>query len=187
MNAIISKSKLFLGISVLASVVAFKLSPNIAIAELKNPLLTVQAQNKPNFTGTWRLNLEASKIGNRNMKSVYQKFLLTLNHKEPVLSIKQEIWQDDNKRTLVYAVTTDGRLHSLKLYGQPAIVGAKWQGNYLMMYIKRTLLEANDIQRETIRTVALLPDGKTMVAKIQVKDLPRRGYLFVGDEVWEKQ
>jgi hypothetical protein len=186
MNAIISKSKLFLGISVLASVVAFKLSPNIAIAELKNPLLTVQAQNKPNFTGTWRLNLEASRIGNRNMKSVYRKFLLTLNHKEPALSIKQEIWQDD-KRTLAYAVTTDGRFHSLKLYGQPAIAGAKWQGNYLTMYLKRTLPEANDIQRETIRTVTLLADGKTMVAKVQVKDLQRRGYLSVGDEVWEKQ
>lgn len=186
MNAIISKSKLFLGISVLASVVAFKLSPNIAIAELKKPLLTVQAQNKPNFTGTWKLNLEASRIGNRNMKFVYRKFLLTLNHKGSVLSIKQEIW-DDDKRTLAYTVTTDGRLRSLKLYDRPAIATAKWQGNYLTMYLKRTLPEANDIQRETVRTVALLPDGKTMVAKVQVKDLPTRGYLFVGDEVWEKQ
>lgn len=187
MSAIISKSKLLLGIGVLASIVAFK-SPNIAIAELKNPLLTVQAQNKPNFTGTWRLNLEASRTGNRNMKSVYRKFLLTLNHKASVLSIKQEIWQGGNKRTLAYAVNTDGRLYSLKLYERPAIAQAKWQGNYLTMYLKRTLPGANNIQQlETIRTVALLPDGETMVAKVQVKDLSRKGYLFVGDEVWEKQ
>lgn len=162
------------------------LSPNLAVAEIKESVFTSQAKGKPNFTGTWKLNTEASKTEQGEPMSNYKSFLLTLDHKEPALAIKQVI-VELGERTLIYSVTTDGKEHLSKIYDQPAIAWAKWEGNSLTMYLKRDLSQSSGRQIETIRTVTLSPDGKTMTASVKVKQLPAGQYSIVGNEVWEKQ
>jgi len=177
---------LFLGAVILFGMDAFNLLPNITVAEMKESVLTPQAQGKPNFTGTWKLNTEASKTEQGDPMSNYKSFILTLDHKEPALSIKQVI-VESGERTLIYSATTDGKEHPSKIYDQPAIAWAKWEGNSLTMYLKRDLPQSDGRQIETTRTVTLSPDGKTMTASVKVKQLPAGQYSIVGNEVWEKQ
>lgn len=141
----------------------------------------VQAQTKPDLTGTWKLNLTESKTQDGSpMSEVYESFVMTIDHKEPKLVIKQDIVQQGSHRTVSLSVTTDGKESQLKILDAPATANARWEADILTIQLKRELKEGSYI--ETIRSVKVSQDGKTMRAKVKIDPAG-----IVGDEVWEKQ
>lgn len=147
------------------------------------------SQTKPNFTGKWKMDLAASKWeGGAPMSGTYKYFMLTLDHKDPQFITKQE-FETSDARVLTYAVTTDGSEQKVKINDLPALAWAKWEGNSLKTYLKRDLsAAAAPQQRETIRTLTLSADGKTMTATVKVTLFPEgAAYPSIGNEVWIKQ
>jgi hypothetical protein len=141
----------------------------------------VQAQNKTDLTGTWKLNLTESKTQDGSpMSQLYESFVMTIDHKEPQLSIKQDIVQEGSRRTIALSVTTDGKESQSKILDAPATANAKWEGDTLTIHLKRELKEGGYV--ESIRSVKVSQDGKTMRAKVTINPSG-----IVGDEVWEKQ
>lgn len=153
------------------------------LAATTNP----KAPAKPNYTGTWKLDLETSKNGDGTpMSSSYKSFTMTIDHQEPALSIKQEI-AVPAIRTVNFSVTTDGIEHKIKINTLSAVAWSKWEGDSLKTYLKRNLIaDESPIQRETIRTLTLSPDGKRLTASVKVTELPN-GTPTTGNEVWIKQ
>jgi len=141
----------------------------------------VQAQRKPDLTGTWKLNLSKSKTQDGSLMSkLYNSFVMTIDHKEPQLKIEMNIAQEGDRRTLPITVTTDGKEIQATILNAPARASAKWDGDTLSIYLRRELAEGGYV--ESVRTVKISPDGKTMSAKVTINPAG-----ISGDEVWEKQ
>jgi hypothetical protein len=141
----------------------------------------VQAQRRPDLTGTWKLNLSKSKTQDGSlMTELYDSFVMTIDHREPQLNIEQNIVQEGSRRIVPITVTTDGKETKSKILNAPATASAKWDGDTLSISLRRELAEGGYV--ESIRTLRVSPDGKTMSAKVTINPAG-----IVGDEVWEKQ
>lgn len=164
----------------LTKIAAVVLSATITANAIEH-ISQAQAQSKPDLTGTWKLNLTKSKTQDGSpMSRTYESFVMTIDHREPQLIIKQDIVQQGSGRTIPLSVTTDGTESQSKILDALATANARWEGDTLTMHLKRELKEGGYV--ETIRSVKVSQDGKSMRAKVKINPSG-----IVGDEVWEKQ
>jgi len=69
-------------------------------------LVLAQAQSKPNFTGTWKVNNSKSDFG---PMPAPQSSTSKIDHKEPSLRIATTWVGDQGERTFEFSYTTDGK------------------------------------------------------------------------------
>jgi len=109
---------------------------------------------------------------------------------EPEIAISYDIkdTRPGGDRIHSFLVTTDGKEKPITLEGRAAIAWAKWEGDSLVVYHKRTT--GTDSNTSTKRSFMLSDDGKTLksvakfTARVNGKDAPEYG----GEtELWERQ
>ena len=111
----------------------------------------VEAQTKPNLSGTWKMNASKSKFASGGPDAITIKF----DHQEPKLQEVLTLSTSQGERTINLNFTTDGKEIANQFGNNDAKGTAKWEGNALV-----TELKSGD--RYFRRTFTLSEDGKTM-------------------------
>jgi len=112
------------------------------------------AQNKPNFSGTWKMNLEKSKWESlNNIRSIIVK----IEHKEPHFSESVSVITGNAESTVEGTYTTDGKESDVQSESGAFKATAKWEGDAL-------IVEWEKVGFHVRRKYTLSADGKTFTS-----------------------
>jgi hypothetical protein len=130
-------------------------------------LLTVPAatQNKPDFSGAWKMNAVKSDFG---LLPGPTSIIRTITHVEPSIAIVEEQYAGPSVQTITRKYTTDGKDVTFDSGGAPVKGTAVWEGNTLIVtsnveiamlrFVDRmTLSEGGKLLTSVIRLTS--PDG----------------------------
>jgi hypothetical protein len=120
------------------------------------PLITVVAQQKPDFSGTWKLNVAKSDFGALPGPTSRTD---VITHKEPLLSDNVTAEGAQGKQQYTVSYTTDGKEAVNKIGPREIKSTLKWAGGNLVITAKFVFNEM-DVTSEA--TWALSSDGKTL-------------------------
>jgi len=117
---------------------------------------TLPAADKPNFSGTWKLNLSKSDFG---MAPAPDKMERIIVHTEP--TIKSTVSQSgaQGEMTTEETLTTDGKDSVNKVRGVDMKSVANWDGSKLVVKSKR---EFNGMELSITQNWSLSADGKVL-------------------------
>ena len=94
----------------------------------------LQAQQKPNFSGTWKLDKGKSKWGSPRMAP--SSLVETIDHKDPTLIITRVEVSDRGESTQLLKLTTDG-IENTNIVGSYAFRSQSvWDGDKLVTTIR---------------------------------------------------
>jgi len=139
------------------------------------------AQDKPNFTGDWKLNKAKSDLG-MMADRIPEDFVIKVDHKEPELKIINPGMRGGNQES---KITTDGKESVTKRQGPMGEVTARsvarWEGEALTV---KTNIEMGNNTMDQSERWTLAKDGRTLT-------IERRSSTPMGDfeikQVLEKQ
>jgi hypothetical protein len=117
----------------------------------------VHAQNKPNFSGTWKMNAAKTKFEQGGPSALTIKF----DHQGSSLNEVLTIGNDGGERTANFAYTLDGKESDQQMAGQPIKATAKVDGESLVIEFK------NPQGFTFSRKCTLAADGKTMTINVK--------------------
>ncbi len=135
------------------------------------------AEQRPNLTGTWKLNLDQSKLSDGKPITYYTEFVQEIEHRDPSLRIVEKIKAPGSDRTVTWNLTTDGKETDADMSGSPGKISATWEGNQLV-----TRIAAENWK--VVRTYTMGPDGKSITAAWV---LEQEGDSVRATELWERQ
>jgi hypothetical protein len=119
---------------------------------------SLPAADKPNFSGTWKLNTSKSDWGMAAAMAP-EKMEQVITHDDPTLKVKTTQTGAQGTNTTESAYTTDGKDSINMLGGQEAKTVATWDGSKLVMKSKRQM-QGMDISITGNWTLSA--DGKTL-------------------------
>jgi len=120
------------------------------------PLASVFAQQKPDFSGTWKLNVTKSDFG---PLPAPESRTDVITHKEPSLSNSVTAQTAQGKQEYTVSYTTDGKEVLNKMGPREIKSTMKWDGSNLKVSSK-FLYNDSPVTGES--TWSLSPDGKTL-------------------------
>jgi len=120
------------------------------------PLVSVFAQQKPDFSGTWKLNVTKSDFGPLPGPESRTD---VITHKEPSLSNSVTADGAQGKQQYTVSYTTDGKEAVNKIGPREVKSTLKWTGSNLVISSKFVF---NDMDVTSEATWVLSPDGKTL-------------------------
>ncbi len=126
------------------------------IACLATLALAAAPGPKPNFSGSWKVNLDKSDYGPMPKP---QKWERTISHNDPVLKYTTVQTGPQGEITTETTYTTDGKECVNRYRGQDVKGSAKWDGDVLTIESKRSI-QGTEISQE--ERWSLSPDGKTL-------------------------
>jgi hypothetical protein len=121
--------------------------------------LLVQAQSKPNVSGTWKMNAEKSKFERGAPKAISIKF----DQQGSTLNESLTLTNDQGERTVNFTYTLEGKESLQQLEGRQIKTTAKWEGESLVIEFK------NDEGFNFLRKIIVSGDGKTMTIDVKQK------------------
>lgn len=131
-------------------------APAIATA----PPPAAAAGARPNFTGTWKLNIAKSDFGPLPGPDSQTSII---EHNDPAMKINANSTGPQGNQNIVINMTTDGKEATNSVAGNDVKSTSSWEGNHLVMDAK---LKFND-QDVMIHYVWIMgPDGKTMTQDV---------------------
>jgi hypothetical protein len=124
------------------------------------PLTSIMAQQKTNYSGTWKLNVAKSDFGVLPGPSSRTD---VITHKEPQIAV--DVTMETPQGNLTYTVnySTDGKEVTNKVQERESKSTAKWDGNNLVV---NTKLNVNDVN--AVVTWVLSADGKTLTISVHL-------------------
>jgi hypothetical protein len=120
------------------------------------------AQSKPNFSGTWRLNLDASDYSSPTANRP-DKMTLTVQQKGDRFKYKLEREKDGKKGGFDVDVAVGGAPYESDAAG---IVSMEWKGDALM--VSTLYNPGQDRQSDQVETWTLSADGKRLTDDVVV-------------------
>ena len=114
------------------------------------------AQDKPNFSGTWKMDASKSDFGPMPSPSKMER---TIDHKDPTLSFKSTQTTDNGEQTSEMKYMTDGSDSVNKQRGAEVKSVAKWEAGKLVVKSKR---ETQGMEISITETWSLAEDGKVL-------------------------
>jgi hypothetical protein len=114
------------------------------------------AADKPNFSGSWKLDTEKSDYGRIQPPQNYER---TITHHDPDLKIVTTQTGPQGPITIELSYTTDGKESVNKIRGTDVKITAHWDKEALLVESKRTVQGAELKQDEKW---TLSPDGRTL-------------------------
>ena len=133
-----------------------------------------EAQTKPDFSGSWKMNREKSKFAGGGPDNI----LIKIDHKEPAFVEDWSMSTSNGERSFQAKYTTDGKETEQEVMGRTAKTSAKWEGDALV-------IEWTSEGEFFKRKITLSADGKTITK--MVKQSPRDGEQTEDTVVFEKQ
>jgi len=126
------------------------------------PLVSVFAQQKTDFSGTWKLNVAKSDFGPLPGPTSRTD---VITHKEP--SISNHVTSEGAQGKLDYTVTysTDGKETTNTIGDFVSKSTPKWEGANLIV---NTKLKINDTDVDVVATWVLAADGKTLTISAHI-------------------
>jgi hypothetical protein len=131
---------------------------------------TLLAEDHPNFTGKWKLNVQRSETGGSGLTEL----VVDVDHKEPVFKYTAKGMAGGQQFEQSESFTTDGKpsqdsqgLTVTASWDGPALVAVGTAGDGSMVYLSR---------------LTLSDDGKTITRVFTQKDDPQQRH-----EIYEKQ
>ncbi len=120
------------------------------------------AADKPNFSGSWKLNVEKSDFGPMPKP---QRVEFVLTHKDSQLNVKSTAQTQSGEVTNEVKILTDGAEFTNDLHGQQVTGTAKWEGKTLVVTQKATM-QGTEIVVVTRWTLA--EDGKNLLQEVSI-------------------
>ncbi|HJZ67498.1 MAG TPA: hypothetical protein VKF81_05080 [Blastocatellia bacterium] len=119
--------------------------------------LHVEAQTKPNVSGTWKMNAERSRFERGGPKAITIK----LDQQGSTLNESLTLTNDQGERTESFTYTLDGKESVLRIEGEQIKATAVWDGASLVLEFK------NDEGLSFRRKITVSADGKTMTIDVK--------------------
>jgi len=132
----------------------------------------VSAAPKPNFTGTWKVNLQKSKLQIPPPESS----VFVVEHAEPRLRITRTHVFGGKSDTFTIQLTTDGQETVLRDAQRTIYSRAYWEGNVLV-FDSRIVMEAGEATN--VVRYRRAKDGQSFTARERLRS-PKLNY----DNVW---
>ena len=124
---------------------------------------------KPDLSGTWNLDKEKSEMGGGpggGQRMVSPS--MTIEHKDPQLTIKRKFEFQGEERTRELKYTTDGKPNTNEGFrGRSMKSKTFWEGDKLVIETTRETQQGN---LETKEVYSLSNDGKTLTIEMSRKD-----------------
>ena len=114
------------------------------------------AADKPNFTGSWKLDPDKSTFGPIPPPSSMTR---KIDHTDPALNLTEDRSGPQGDQTLVFKYSTDGKETTNELMGNPVKATAVWDGGSLVINMKADF-GGNEIKLTDKWTLS--DDGKTL-------------------------
>lgn len=92
---------------------------------------TVIAQQKPNFSGEWKLNAQASTLS-ANVAAAAPSGVLRIEHHEPTVMVQQTLMLGGKPFETKFELRSDGREVTDTLRGRTIVSSLRWDGNALV-------------------------------------------------------
>jgi hypothetical protein len=118
--------------------------------------IVAAAQNKTNFSGTWKLNTSKSDFG---MIPGPDSRTDVIDHKDPSLKVSVTAEGAQGKQQYTVNYTTDGKEAVNSLPGREMKSTLSWQGKSLVVDTKLKI-QGNDVTIKSVWTLS--DDGKTL-------------------------
>jgi hypothetical protein len=136
----------------------------------------LRGQEKPNFSGNWKMNQAKSNFGQVPAPDTFTR---TIVHAEPSITIDEEQATPLGPQQTQRKMTTDGEESTFDVSGADVKATAKWEGRTLLVVgkVEVASLSYND-------RMSLSPDGKTLTSVVRL-DTPEGA--FDVTVVFEKQ
>ena len=144
---------------------AFVLAAGIAVA----------AQQKPDFSGEWTLNRQASTLSPG--AAAVGSGVLRIDHREPLFRYRATLVTDGKPFEYGYELSTDGREVPSTQQGRQAVSSLKWEGSALV-FTGRVQGTA-DSETKVVFRYELIDDNRRLRAVEQVRGPGRE-----QDNVW---
>lgn len=120
------------------------------------------AADRPNFSGSWKLDVEKSDFGPMPKP---ERIDYVLTHKDPELTVKSTAMTQAGEMSNEVKILTDGREFTNELHGQQIKGTAKWEGASLVVTQKANM-QGTEIVVVTRWTLA--DDGKSMTQEVSI-------------------
>jgi hypothetical protein len=127
-----------------------------AILLLTLGLTLASAQNKPNVSGTWKMNPAKSKFGHSGGP---EEMIVKFEQKDASLLETFTVSDDHHEHTFELTYTLDGKASTQEVDGLEGEVSATWEGETLVLQWK---IEGDIVQRK----ITLSADGKVMTMAV---------------------
>jgi hypothetical protein len=124
--------------------------------------LVVFAADKPDFTGSWKINVAKSELGQMPPP---EKFERTIEHKDPAMKLTTVQSMNGNERTSTVEYTINGQEQTVKTDRGEAKVTPTWKGSKLEVATRRDF-QGNEMK--TLEGWTLSADGKTLTVDFQI-------------------
>lgn len=125
--------------------------PLLALAVASVGGISLRADSKPNFTGTWKLNVAKSELGGRPITEL----TVVVEHKDPSFRFTSSGVADGNSFDQTEELTTDNKPVQSE---NGTIATAHWEGPVLVVEVK-------SVEGDVLETgrLSMSEDGKTIV------------------------
>jgi hypothetical protein len=114
------------------------------------------AQDKPNFSGNWKLDLAKSDFG---AFPAPEKASLKVDHQDPKLNVVSSATSDMGDQNVDLKLMTDGTETTNEVMGMPVKSKGKWDGRAVILESKFTM-DSGDVA--IVDRWTLSDDGKTL-------------------------
>lgn len=120
------------------------------------------AADKPNFSGTWKLNADKSDFGPMPKPERVDFVLL---HKDPELNVKSTALTQAGEVTNEVKILTDGTEFTNDLHGQQIKGTAKWEGKTLVVTQKASVQGTEIV---VTQKWTMSEDGKSLTQEVSI-------------------
>ena len=124
----------------------------------------LRAQQKPDFSGSWKINQVKSNFGAVPTPDTFTRKIV---HAEPSITIDEEQATPIGLQQTQRKMTTDGRESTFDVGGADVKATANWEGSTLLVVTKVEVLGMTYNDR-----MSLSPDGKSLTSIVRL-DTPQ--------------
>ncbi len=124
------------------------------------------AQTRPDFSGSWTLNLQQSDIDEPHLKGA----VFTIEHREPNFAITRTLLYPLETKNMKFALRTDGKPLVVPYGEEKLAVSLRWETNVLVCSIRDALEAENSADRVEY---ALSHDRKRLTVRGREQGKPR--------------
>jgi hypothetical protein len=135
--------------------------------------LSAQKSNKPDFSGTWQLDLQRSRLGNVPPP---KSLTIQIEHNEPQIRIFTVTTNETGETNETLELTTDGKQHAYTLQGQTCAASARWH----WWRGQRLVVEVNCPGNSRSRRFTLGAEGRMLTTVLTIRDrsVENKAYEF---------